>query len=246
MTGILDRQTHPDLDTWRKLLDCALRAIDAVEHETGTRQQIRIGGGTVLSALWGHRYSRDVDLFTRDPQMLGFMRPYLSDPIAAILGNDYVEGTNAIKFKMGPGSIDFVAAGDVLPDTRPTTETFAGRAVEIEDPAEILAKKIFHRGIKGTVRDYVDLVEGMRQLPGLAARLARPLSSKIAGAAEVLQHMNPDRFEEGLTSIRFIGEQPDAKTLLAATLDAFAQIANPPNGGGGRAAHMAFRQGFGR
>lgn len=246
MTGILDRQTHPDLETWRNLLDRALSAVDAVEREAGTKQQVRIGGGTVLSALWGHRYSRDVDLFTRDPQMLGFMRPYLNDTVAQILGEDYVEGTNAIKFKMGLGSIDFVAAGDVLPDTRPTTETFAGRTVEIEDPAEILAKKIFHRGTKGTVRDYVDLVEGMRQLPGLARRLSRPLSSKVQGAAEVLRQMNPDRFQEGLNSIRFIGAKPDAETLRTDTLNAFAQITSPPGGKGGLAAHMASRHGLGR
>jgi len=244
MTSILDRQTHSDLETWRKLLDRALRAITAVEQETGTSQQIRIGGGTVLSALWGHRYSRDVDLFTRDPQMLGFMRPYLNDTVASILGNDYAESTNAIKFKVGLGSIDLVAAGDVLPDTRPTTETFAGRMVEIEDPAEILAKKIFHRGTRGTVRDYVDLVEGMRHIPGLAKRLSKPLASKIHGTREVLIQMNPDRFREGMESIRFIGAPPDSTVLRDAALDAITSIINPP-GGGGQAAFLAFQRGTG-
>ena len=64
MTGILDRQTHHELDTWRRLLERSLRAINSVERRTGEKQPFRIGGGTVLSALWGHRYSKDVDLFT--------------------------------------------------------------------------------------------------------------------------------------------------------------------------------------
>ena len=94
--SILEKQTHDDLETWRKLLAKAITAIEIVERETGIKQSIRLGGGTVLSALWGHRYSQDVDLFTRDPQIIAYLRPSLNDNIAAVLGTDYVDGGNDI------------------------------------------------------------------------------------------------------------------------------------------------------
>lgn len=225
MTGILDQQTHPELATWRSLLEKAIRAVAVVERSTGLPQQIRIGGGTVLSALWGHRYSRDLDLFTRDPQVLSYLRPWLDDEVAAILGTDYTEATNAIKFRLGRASIDIVAAADILPDSRPTIETFRGRQVEIDDPAEIIAKKLFHRGDRGTVRDHVDLVRGMQEIPDLARRLAIPLGHKTARAAEVLRQMSADRFSAQLDAIRFIGSPPDPDVLRDQALAALGTIA---------------------
>lgn len=224
--SILDRQTHHELDTWRTLLDRALSAIETVERSSGVRQQIRIGGGTVLSALWGHRYSKDVDLFTRDPQTLGHLRPWLNDDVAAILGTNYEEGSNAIKFRLRAGSIDVVAAADILPDSVPTTETYRGRTVEIEDPAEIIAKKLFHRGDRGTVRDYVDLVEAFDRMPNLATRLARPLRGKIARSMEVLTQMSEDRLGEQLLSIRFIGAPPPTDEIRVRALAAMKAISD--------------------
>lgn len=227
MSGVLEKQTHPDLEAWRKLLSKSMAAIEVVERATGTEQQIRLGGGTVLSALWGHRYSKDVDLFTRDPQILGFLRPWLNDELGDILGTDYEEGTNAIKFRLEGGSIDVVVAGDILPDSLPTVETYHGRKIEIEEPAEILAKKLYHRGDRGTVRDYVDLIQGMREIRGLARRLSDPLKGKISRATEVLRQIHPDRFQADLDAVRFIGQTPDAEIVRYEALKAMASIANP-------------------
>lgn len=246
--SVLDRQTHHELETWRMLLDRALSAIDAVERGSGVRQQIRIGGGTVLSALWGHRYSKDVDLFTRDPQVLGHLRPWLNDDVAAILGTNYEEGSNAIKFRLKAGSIDVVAAADILPDSAPTIESYRGRDVEIEDPAEIIAKKLFHRGDRGTVRDYVDLVEAFDRLPNLAVRLAMPLRGKIARATEVLTQMSEDRLAEQLGAVRFIGKPTDAAELRTRALSAMKAISEPddPPTVAQQAAWLAAQRGNGR
>lgn len=223
-TGILDRQTHPDLDTWRKLLRRSLSAIEAVETMTGESMQIRLGGGTVLSALWGHRYSKDVDLFTRDAQLVAYLRPYLSDDIAKILGTDYEETSSSIKFRLPDGSVDIVAAADILPDAKPTVETYYGRAVEIEDPCEILAKKLFYRSVNGTIRDYVDLIEGARHIQDLASRLAMPLAGKIDAAMEVLRQISPQKFSEGLQRLRFIGKTPPVEHVRQSALTAMAAI----------------------
>lgn len=227
VTGILDRQTHPELDTWRMLLTRILDAIANVEQRTGSQRALRIGGGTVLSALWGHRYSKDVDLFTHDIQMIAHLRPYLDDGVAAVLGTDYEENANTIRFREYSGSIDVIAATDILPDARPTIETFAGRRIEVENPAEIIAKKIFHRGNQGTVRDYIDLAEGMRRLPNLATRLRRPLAGKLPIAIAVLTEMSAAQLISGLSRVRFIGQPPAPETVRRDALAAMRAILMP-------------------
>ena len=263
MSNILKRQTHPDLETWRKLLRRSLRAIEDVRGATGDGEDgalreghrfnppaasIRLGGGTVLSALWGHRYSKDVDLFTHDAQLIGFLTPRLNDRIMGLLGTtDHQETSNSVKFIYGPGkgSIDIVAAADILPDAKPTTEVWEGFTVEIDDPAEIIAKKLFHRGDRATVRDYVDLVEGARQLPDLATRLSRPLSSTIRRTIAVARETSDDRIAAGISHIRFIKPAPTPATLRAEAVQVMERIANPPIGGG-KAAFLAWQSGIGR
>lgn len=265
MSSILDRQTHPDLETWRKLLRRSLRAIADVEAATRagaddtppweagqdrpvTNIGIRLGGGTVLSALWGHRYSQDVDLFTHDAQLLTYMAPRLNDRIMGIMGTtDYVETGSSLKFIYGPGkgSIDVVVAGDVLPDSAPTVEEWEGFRVEIDDPAEIIAKKLFHRGDRATIRDYVDLVEGARRMPDLVARLAKPLSSTIRRTLAVARETSDAQIEQGLGRIRFIAPVPGPAALRAGAVAVMERIAGG-GGNGGRAAFMARQSGMGR
>lgn len=264
MSGILDRQTHPDLDTWRNLLRRSLKVIDDVRrqvHETkeGDRPPwergkpaaatpaIRLGGGTVLSALWGHRYSRDVDLFTHDLQLISYLTPRLNEDIMGVLGTtDYIEASNSLKFIYGPdkGAIDIVAAVDILPDAKPTIEEWEGFTVEIDDPAEIIAKKLFHRGDRATVRDYVDLVEAAHQMPNLIARLSRPLSSTIQRALAVARETSDARIQEGLDRIRFIKPIPAPHVLRSEAVKVMEQIASG-GGGGGKAAFLAWRNGMG-
>ena len=269
MTSILDRQTHPDLEVWRKLLRRSLEAIEDVRQHTLKPEDqdelapwekeerrpnspsfdIRLGGGTVLSALWGHRYSQDVDLFTRDTQLITYLTPRLNDRITGLLGTtDYKETGNAVKFIYGPGqgSIDVVAAADVLPDAKPTVEQWEGFTVEIDDPAEIIAKKLYHRGDRATVRDYVDLVEGARQMPHLIERLTKPLASTIQRTMAVARETSEARIQEGLSRTRFIKPAPDPAMLQSQAIKVMQQIASTSGGGGnGRAAYEAWQAGQG-
>jgi hypothetical protein len=44
------------------------------------------GGGTALMLLYGHRQSRDIDIFLRDPQYLTALSPRLNDHTEALTG----------------------------------------------------------------------------------------------------------------------------------------------------------------
>jgi len=65
MSGILDRQTHPDLDTWRNLLRRSLKVMDDVRRQ-GHRRGIRtlsMGTSRARSRYAGHQARRHRALF---------------------------------------------------------------------------------------------------------------------------------------------------------------------------------------
>jgi hypothetical protein len=90
-----------------------------------------------------------------DPQYLGYVTPRLSDA-AADISHDYVEAACYVKLIRREGEIDFVAAPNL---TKNPFEiwTLRGRAVRVETAAEIIAKKLWHRGDTATARDLFDL-----------------------------------------------------------------------------------------
>jgi predicted nucleotidyltransferase component of viral defense system len=113
------------------------------------------GGGTVLMLRLGHRQSKDIDLFVPDPQYLGYVNPRLSE-VAEEISTDYEENAEFIKLRLADGEIDIVVGQSL------TTESFdlvdyAGRGVRVETSAEIIAKKMWHRGDRAKVRDLFDL-----------------------------------------------------------------------------------------
>lgn len=103
---------------------------------------------------YGHRFSKDIDIFVPDPQSLGFVTPRLSD-VAESLTNDYEEANGYVKLFLPDGEIDFVAAPNL---TSPgfVLETILGRTVRVETSAEIIAKKMWHRSDRITGRDIFD------------------------------------------------------------------------------------------
>jgi Nucleotidyl transferase AbiEii toxin, Type IV TA system len=113
------------------------------------------GGGTVLMLRYQHRRSKDIDIFLPDPQYLGYLSPRLSD-LAAAVSADYVEGAGFVKLIRPEGEIDFVAAPNL------TSAPFdwwqmRRRQVRVETAAEIIAKKLWHRGDMASARDLFDL-----------------------------------------------------------------------------------------
>jgi hypothetical protein len=147
----------PDLQQpglWRELFGPALRLMAHLESQV-TDPKWTFGGGTVLMLRIGHRQSKDIDLFIPDPQMLGYISPRLSDEAEA-LSTDYEENAEFIKFYLPAGEIDVVVGTSLT--ANPFDEVIhEGRKLRVETCAEIVAKKLWHRGDRGAVRDLFDL-----------------------------------------------------------------------------------------
>jgi hypothetical protein len=76
---------------WEVLFRRALRLVDDIQRHGGLADPFwTFGGGTVLMFRYGHRLSKDIDIFVPDPQYLGYVTPRLSDT-AASLTEQYTE-----------------------------------------------------------------------------------------------------------------------------------------------------------
>lgn len=140
--------------SWESLFAQALLMIDEIAKHGRDDPFWTFGGGTVLMLRYGHRFSKDIDIFVPDPQSLGFLTPRLSQ-VAESITQDYVEAANYVKLFLPDGEIDFVAAPN-LTSPAYTVETIMGRQVKVETSVEIIAKKMWHRGDHITGRDIFD------------------------------------------------------------------------------------------
>ena len=102
-----------------------------------------------------HRMSKDIDIFVPDPQYLGFVSPRLSDAAEAV-SDKYVEGPGIVELLRPESEIDFVASPNLTNDPFEVWELL-GRQIKVETSAEIVAKKLWHRGDRATARDLFDL-----------------------------------------------------------------------------------------
>jgi predicted nucleotidyltransferase component of viral defense system len=143
------------LNRWEVLFQRTLALIDSAREIGIPVHDWTFGGGTVLMRRHRHRFSKDIDIFINDPQFLGYLTPRLS-PTAESLTTKYIEEHNYVKLVFPEGEIDFVAAPPLT--TKPAhAETLFEHRVLVETSAEILAKKVWHRGFEFTARDIFDL-----------------------------------------------------------------------------------------
>lgn len=129
-------------------------AVKALESASVSDTDWAVGGGTVLAHYYNHRLSKDIDIFIKDIQLLGGLSPRFNTETEDAL--DYDEETNFISLTYPAGKIDFIAADHLtpFPDKR---ELFFGQLVYLEDPVEIVTKKLFYRGSDVLPRDIFDL-----------------------------------------------------------------------------------------
>ena len=143
------------LKIWETLFQRALVLIDSTSASGVELNDWSFGGGTMLMRRHHHRFSKDIDIFVPDPQYLGYLTPRFNDK-AESMTTDYVEEGNSLKLRFTEGEIDFVASA-ALTHNPTTIERLFGRDVAVETSAEIIAKKIWHRGDRFTARDIFDL-----------------------------------------------------------------------------------------
>jgi hypothetical protein len=163
---------------WKALFPEALRLMDHLESATQDPPWT-FGGGTVLMLRLNHRESKDIDLFVPDPQYLWYVNPRLSDA-AADVSPDYEEGAVFVKLLLPAGEID-VVAGQSLTEPPYELVHYNGRTIRVETSAEIIAKKLWHRGDRAKARDLFDLCAVARAEPE-AIEIARPFFAKHGAA----------------------------------------------------------------
>lgn len=133
------------------LLEYAMKAA----NEAGMRiDDWAIGGGTILSYYYHHRLSKDIDIFISDGQFLSGLSPRLNSICEEAL--DYDEMGTYISLAFSEGKVDFVI-GSQITEFKPSMKTFLGKNIYLEDPVEIVCKKMFYRGNKVLPRDLFDL-----------------------------------------------------------------------------------------
>jgi hypothetical protein len=157
---------------WEVLFQRALQLVDDIQRHGGLADPFwTFGGGTVLMFRYGHRLSKDIDIFVPDPQYLGYVTPRLSDT-AASLTEEYTEMPGSfVKLQFEEGEIDFVAAPN-LTDAAWERWEIQGRPVRVETAAEVIAKKMYHRGDRATARDLFDLAMVLEREPDALAAAA--------------------------------------------------------------------------
>ncbi len=179
--------------TWKDLFFHALSIIEDIKHHGTPDPFWTFGGGTVLMFRYQHRLSKDIDIFFPDPQYLSFVTPRLSD-IATKVSSQYVEHQNAyVKLIRAEGEIDFVVSPN-LTETPFEIWNIGGTAVKVETAAEIIAKKLWHRGDRATARDLFDLSLVIEKDPNALMNAAKFLNknaevfiSQITSRAAVLK-----------------------------------------------------------
>lgn len=140
---------------WKDLLPHALSIIEDIKSHGTADPFWTFGGGTVLMFRYQHRLSKDIDIFVPDPQYLGFVTPRLSD-VAAAVTTEYVEDQSSyVKLIRPEGEIDFVASQN-LTEVPFEIWNIGGHQIRVETAAEIVAKKLWHRGDRAMARDLFD------------------------------------------------------------------------------------------
>lgn len=157
------------LNDWESLFVQALTILDAAAAAIGPFTW-SFGGGTALMLKYRHRYSKDIDIFLRDPQFIGHVTPRLSAAAEAVTG-DYQEGAEFVKLNLAAGEIDFIGTGWLTPQPY-REETVLGRTVNVETPAEIIAKKVLYRARTFKARDLFDLATVLDREPDAIHEIA--------------------------------------------------------------------------
>lgn len=146
---------HFPAGVWQGLLMQAFSLLDAVANDGVAVPCWSLGGGTVLMFHYAHRLSKDIDIFVPDPQFLGYINPRIGGK-GEELTQQYTDASEYIKLYLPEGEIDFVASSPLTLNPFEKHEVL-GREVFLETPAEIVAKKLWHRGDRATPRDLLDL-----------------------------------------------------------------------------------------
>lgn len=208
---------------WRALFPKALTLVDEIQRYSCVEDPFwTFGGGTVLMFRYRHRLSKDIDIFVPDPQYLGYVTPRLSDT-AAELTQDYIESSSSfVKLQFEEGEVDFVASPNLLVDAWEMW-TIEGHSVRVETAAEIVAKKLFHRGDRATARDLFDIALVVEREPE-ALRVAAPFLTKHRDSFLGQVRQPHPSLRAAFDSIAVLDYRPSYEHCLAVVDDFLGQL----------------------
>ena len=184
----------PSPSRWSELLDVAISIIDQANTSAPVIDRWTLGGGTALMLQIDHRESHDIDLFIDDPQLLPFLNPETQDYSLDLYPSSYVsDGTRALKLVFdGIGEIDVICCGWLTEDYAKPVEV-KGQLIQLETPAEIIAKKLYHRGWNLQPRDMFDIAAVQRVFgDDYVADVLSAFPKEVAQARNVAELMNPE------------------------------------------------------
>ena len=150
--------TSPGSQRWRTLnWQGLLRSVVPILEELPGKPEWSFGGGTALAVAYAHRISYDIDIFLNNASVLRSLTPAKSPAVKALVGaRNFEFPGNYLKLNLADGEVDFIVAAAVT-DNPTSAWSFEGRAVPLETPVEIAAKKISYRSSTFKVRDVFDL-----------------------------------------------------------------------------------------
>jgi hypothetical protein len=215
----------PRLTLWETLFRHALDIIDEAARAGHRLGDWTFGGGTVLMRRYHHRVSKDVDIFVPDPQWLGYLTPRLN-PVAEEMTGEYVEQAGLLKLYFPQGELDFVVAAPLTPSPW-LPEPIMGRRIRVESSAEIVAKKLKHRGAELKARDLFDLAVVIEREPESLPILAPILAEQ---KSVVLQRL-VDReaaLREDFAQLDTLGAAPTYDECVARVRALFKPSGKPP------------------
>ena len=139
-------------DSWKNLFSAAMQQIKQANLPSS---MWTFGGGTVRMHKFNHRFSKDIDIFFSDRQLLGYISPRINDALEdrAI---KYIEQDNFTKIYLKEGEIDFILSPRIS-NCKPVQAIIEGEKIFLDHPVEIIAKKIEHRANEFKARDVFDL-----------------------------------------------------------------------------------------
>ncbi|QUN31862.1 nucleotidyl transferase AbiEii/AbiGii toxin family protein (plasmid) [Cupriavidus sp. KK10] len=215
-------------DVWESLFPHAFTLMEEIRKHGGIEPFWTFGGGTVLMLRYRHRFSRDIDLFVPDPQYLGFVTPRLSEA-AENISSDYVEQGNFVKLVLDAGEVDVVASPNLTDEPFEIWEIM-GRPVKVETAAEIVAKKLYHRGDRATARDLFDLCVVVEREPTALVHAAPFLLRHAAAFVRQVQAGPPIMREQfaRIQRISFDRSFDDCVAMVGDFLDSLRETDDAP------------------
>lgn len=178
---------------WARLFRTACSLIRQVNVEHPIIDRWSFGGGTAMMLQIGHRQSEDIDIFLQDPQLLSYLDPKLHDFEFEIMPADYQgDGSNFLKLAFDQiGEIDFIVSPP-LTDTPSQRRRVEGEDVEVETIAEIIAKKVHHRGAHIKPRDIFDIAAAAISNREAIVGALRMYRDDVASTLTAMDRLNPD------------------------------------------------------